>query len=293
MRFGAHMSIAGGVDRAVDRAAEAGCDALQLFTKNARQWAARPLTEEEVTAFRRKREELGIGPAVAHAAYLINLASGEQELWERCWRACAEELERSARLGLDGLIVHPGAHGGDGEEAGLRRVARGVERILAAVPGGPPLLLEVTAGQGTALGGRLEHLAWLLERLGDHGVGVCLDTCHLHAAGYALDSPEACRETLDAVEGIIGLGRVRVLHCNDSQGAAGSNLDRHTHIGVGTIGGKGFATLLTDPRVAHLPAILETPKQGEWDRVNLARLRALHRGEEELPPPPEVEDERP
>lgn len=281
------MSIAGGVDRAVDRAVDAGCDTLQVFTKNARQWAARPLEDPEVEAFRSKRSEHGLHPAVAHASYLINLASGDEGLWRRSWKSCADELERCRVLGLDGLVLHPGAHGGDGREAGLERVARALERIQTAVDR-PAILLEGTAGQGTTLGGDLEDLRWLLDRPGGERLGVCLDTCHLHASGYDLGSAEDCDRTLEEIDRIVGLQRVRVLHCNDSRGDVGSRLDRHTHPGRGTIGVSGFRALLTDPRVSGLPAILETPKNdnGGWDRKNLARLRAMHRGARRLPPPP-------
>ncbi|MFQ5743225.1 MAG: deoxyribonuclease IV [Acidobacteriota bacterium] len=288
LRFGAHMSIAGGIDRSVGRAEAAGCEALQIFTKSARQWAAKPLTEDQVHAFRRQRAEAGIAPVVAHASYLINLASGDDRLWERSTDSCAMELGRCRELGLDGLVLHPGAHGGDGEKAGLGRVARALERIFRHAPEGPKLLLETTAGQGTALGGRLQHLRWLLDRFEDNRAGVCLDTCHLHAAGYALGTPEACAATLSRIDGIVGFNRVEAIHCNDSLGEAGSHLDRHAHIGTGTIGERGFAALLADPRLDGLPALLETPKdeKGEWDRANLARLRALHRGETKLPAPP-------
>jgi len=286
VRFGAHMSIAGGVDRAVDRAVEAGCDTLQVFTGNARQWASRPLDADEITAFREKRAEHGLDPAVAHASYLINLASDDDELWERSWKACAEELARCRALGLDGLVLHPGAHRGAGREAGLERVARALER--AVVPRHPPVLLEGTAGQGTALGGDLADLRWLLDRLDTARLGVCLDTCHLHAAGYGLGTPEDCDRTLAEIERVVGMRHVRVLHCNDSRGEAGSRLDRHAHPGRGTIGVRGFRALLTDVRVDGLAAILETPKDedGAWDRANLARLRAMHRGARRLPPPP-------
>ena len=287
MRFGAHMSTAGGIDRAIDRAVAAGCDVLQIFVKSARQWAARPLADDEVDAFRAKRRSTGLDPAVAHASYLINLASTDRQLWDRSWKACVVELERCAALDLDGLVIHPGAHRGAGERAGLERVAKALDRIFRRVPETPPVLLEATAGQGTALGGRLEHLRWLTDRSGNGRVGVCLDTCHLHAAGYQLDTPATCAATIDEVEDVLGLDRVHVLHCNDSVGAAGSHLDRHAHIGEGTIGEPGFAALLTDPRLRHLPGILETPKDagGEWDRLNLARLRALHGGRKPPPPP--------
>lgn len=286
MRFGAHVSIAGGIQNAVDRAVDVNCETLQIFTKSARQWAARPLGDEEVAAFRDRRLEAGVDPAVAHASYLINLGAVESDHWERSCESFVVEIDRCARLGLDGIVIHPGAHGGEGEQVGLDRIAAALETVLEKASVGPRVLLETTAGQGTSLGGRLEHLAWLLDRLGRERLGVCLDTCHLHAAGYSLATPSDVHATLAEIEEVIGFENVHVMHCNDSLGEAGSHLDRHAHIGAGTIGEKGFAALLTDPRLYAVAAILETPKDdaGHWDRANLARLRALHRGDDTLPP---------
>jgi deoxyribonuclease-4 len=286
MRFGAHRSIAGGIQRAVDRAVDVDCETLQVFTKSARQWAARPLVDEEVEAFRSRRAEEGIDPAVAHASYLINLGAVDSDLWERSCESFVVEIDRCARLGLDGIVIHPGAHGGEGEQAGLDRVAAALEIVLGSASAGPRVLLETTAGQGTALGGRLEHLTWFLDRLGRERLGVCLDTCHLHAAGYSLAAPADVDATLSEIEEAVGFENVHVMHCNDSLGDAGSHRDRHAHIGAGTIGERGFAALLTDPRLHAIPAVLETPKDdaGDWDRANLARLRALHRGDNTLPP---------
>ena len=286
MRFGAHMSIAGGIQCAVDRAVEVECETLQVFTKSARQWAARQLVDDEVEAFRNRRADAGIDPAVAHASYLINLGTADRDLWERSCESFVVEIDRCARLGLDGIVIHPGAHGGNGERSGLDRVAAALETVIEKASAGPRVLLETTAGQGTALGGRLEHLRWFLDRLGSDRLGVCLDTCHLHAAGYSLASPAEVEACLTEIETVIGFENVHVMHCNDSLGEAGSHRDRHAHIGAGTIGDGGFAALLTDPRLQAIPAVLETPKDEarEWDRANLARLRALHRGEDTLPP---------
>lgn len=277
MRIGVHVSIAGGIDQAVGRARDLGCTAFQVFVKSNRQWAARPLPHDEVERFRTARREHGDLPAFAHACYLLNLASDDPGLWKRSCDTCALELERCARLGLDGLVVHPGAHLGRGAGAALPRVADAVDRVLGAVPGGPPLLLECTAGQGTVLGARLEELAWLLERGDPERLGVCLDSCHLHAAGYRLDGARRVRETLARVESVIGLERVALWHLNGSRAPAGSRLDRHTGIGEGTIGSAGFRALLQDRHVRARPGILETPKgdSDRLDRLNLARLRAL------------------
>lgn len=276
MRLGAHVSIAGGMDRAPARAAELDFGTFQVFTKSNQQWRARPLSDAEIEEFRRRCAEDELTPVVGHSAYLLNLASGDPELWQRSCDSCRTELERSARLGLDGLVIHPGAHGGDGESVGLDRIARAIERIYRRLDA-PPLLLETTAGQGTSIGHRLEHLAWLLERFTPEVAGVCLDSCHLHAAGYPLGDPDSVRRTLDAVGRVVGWERVRAIHLNDSVKEAGSRRDRHAGIGDGTIGESGFRALLSDRRVRELPGILETPKgeDNELDRRNLARLRAL------------------
>ena len=290
MSFGAHVSIAGGIHRAVDRAVDAGCEAMQVFVKANKRWAATPLADDEVVAFRDGIEEHGLRPVFAHASYLLNPASGAPGIRERTVAALAVELDRCRRLGLAGIVLHPGAHGGAGESVGLDRALRALARARARAPGSPPILLESTAGQGTALGSRLEHLAWLVERLPPGSAGVCLDTCHLHAAGYALDSAPSVAATLDEVDAAIGIERVALVHLNDSQGLPGSRRDRHAAIGEGTIGTEGFASLLADPRARSIPGILETPKgeDGEMDRVNLARLRALATGSpipEEIAPP--------
>lgn len=276
MKLGVHVSAAGGLDRAVERARRLGCTAFQVFVKSSRQWEARMLGDDEIRRFREARGRRDRWPAFAHASYLLNLASDDRDLWERSSDTCALELERCHQLGLDGLVVHPGAHRGQGASRGRERVARAVERILEAVPDGPPLLLECTAGQGTTLGARLEDLAWLSAR-GGRRLGVCLDTCHLHAAGYRLDGAPRVRETLDAIATILGFRTVQLWHLNGSRAPAGGRRDRHTGIGEGTIGFAGFRALLQDRRVRARPGILETPKgdSERLDRLNLARVRAL------------------
>ncbi|MGD8330770.1 MAG: deoxyribonuclease IV [Acidobacteriota bacterium] len=277
MRFGAHVSVAGGIDRAPERAAAIGAETYQVFVKSNRQWRAGRLADATVSGFRRQHREHGLGAAFAHGCYLVNLASPHTSVRERSIRCCAVELGRCARLGLEGLVIHPGAHLGIGVEAGLNRIARALDRL--------PIdrcrvLLEVTAGQGTTIGGRHEEIAWLLQRFAPELLGVCLDSCHLHAAGHALDSARRVAAALELIEETIGFERIHLIHLNDSAGAAGSRLDRHRGIGDGTIGDAGFRHLLQDPRVRRLPGILETPK-GEGtrlDRRNLARLRALAAG---------------
>ncbi|MFQ3664035.1 MAG: deoxyribonuclease IV [Chloroflexaceae bacterium] len=279
MPFGAHMSIAGGVARAFARGRQVGCETMQIFCKNERQWEARPLREEEVAAFHAEHACSGIDPVFAHAAYLINLASPDAARWERSIAACADELERCARLGVPYLVLHPGSHMGSGEEAGLARVATALNQLFAAGAGhGTVVLLETTAGQGTALGHRFEHLARLYE-LSDceQRLGICVDTCHIFAAGYDIRSPETYGNTFAALDRLIGLDRVRCFHLNDSQRELGSKVDRHTHIGQGRIGLEAFRLLVNDLRFRNVPMILETPKGEDMaeDVKNLTLLRSL------------------
>lgn len=277
MRLGAHVSIAGGVDRAIERAARQGFEALQIFTRSNQQWAARPLRDGEVRAFVRGRRDAGIGPAIAHASYLINLASPDEQLWRRSIRSFRVELERCALLELDGLVVHPGSHCGSGPEAGLARIAAAIEQVVGG--GVPPILLETTAGQGTQLGRTLGELAWLCRRFNAADVAVCVDTCHVHAAGAALDSAAAATRLLDRIDRTVGRERLAALHLNDSVHGAGSRRDRHAGITEGTIAPAAFGALMRARRLAALPGILETPKgpDGSLDGVNIERLHQLAR----------------
>lgn len=289
MLTGAHMSIAGGVDRAVERGLKVGCRSMQIFTRNASQWTAPPLDPEVARRFREALKTSGIAPVVSHDSYLINLASGDAALRERSMATFREEMDRAEALGLLGVVTHPGAHLGQGEEAGLDRVAEAFLRLLEATRGYQVrVLVENTAGQGTSLGWRFEHLARILERTGGHPrIGVCLDTCHLHAAGYDLTTPEGYRETMSAFDRLVGFDRLACFHLNDCLKPRGSRVDRHTHIGKGTLGLDAFRRLLTDRRFRNLPGILETPKTGDGvkeDRRNLRTLERLAAG----PPPPKA-----
>ncbi|MCS6882159.1 MAG: deoxyribonuclease IV [Oscillochloridaceae bacterium] len=279
MPFGAHMSIAGGVARAFARGRQVGCETMQIFCKNERQWEARPLTEEEIAAFHAERACSGIDPVFVHASYLINLASPDPARWERSIAACADELERCARLDVPYLVLHPGSHLGSGEETGLARVAAALNRLFASGAGAATVvLLETTAGQGTALGRRFEHLARLLH-MSEHEqrLGICVDTCHIFAAGYDIRSHETYAETFATLDRLIGLDQVKCFHLNDSQRELGSQVDRHTHIGQGQIGLEAFRLLVNDPRFRDTPMILETPKGEDMaeDVANLTLLRSL------------------
>jgi deoxyribonuclease IV len=287
-RLGAHMSIAGGLPRAVDRAQASRCDAMQIFTKSVGQWRARPLPPEEVAAFRARVRESGIHPVVGHNSYLINLAAADPALRAQSVAALGEELDRAEALGLDGLVMHPGSYTSGTEAEGLRLIADGLAGLMRARPRAKTMvLLEHTAGQGTNLGHRFEHIAAIIERLrGSARVGVCLDTCHLLTAGYDICSEEGYLQTFREFDRLIGLDRLKVFHLNDSRKPCGSRVDRHEHIGKGCVGLEPFRRLLNDRRFATLPMLLETPKMDTpesrrlgdvdpWDARNLRTLRRL------------------
>jgi deoxyribonuclease-4 len=288
-RLGAHLSIAGGLPRAVDRAAASKCEALQIFTKSAGQWRARALPDEEVALFRRRVAETGIHPVVAHNSYLINLAAAAPTLRAQSLDALRDEYDRAEALGLDGLVMHPGSYTTGTEQEGLRQIGDAIGSLLAERPRARTMiLLEHTAGQGTNLGHRFEHLASILDRLnGSPRVGVCLDTCHLLTAGYDICTEEGYEDTFRQLARIVGLDRVRVFHLNDSKKPCGSRVDRHEHIGKGCLGLDPFRRLLNDPRFTDLPMLLETPKLESaasrrrdvdaWDARNLRILRSLIR----------------
>jgi deoxyribonuclease-4 len=279
--LGAHMSIAGGFDQAVERAAAAGCDVVQLFTKSTGQWRSRPIRPEEGARFQEALARLHIRQPLVHASYLINLASPRAELRQRSVAGLVEELERADVLGIPYVVVHPGAHQEASLEEGLAWVAQSLRQIHRQRPAGrAEVLLELTAGQGTCLGYRLEHLASILEQLDEpRRVGVCVDTCHAFAAGYDLRDPAAYGAFWQRFGQLLGLARLRAIHLNDSQRELGARVDRHAHIGHGQLGLVAFHHLLNDPPLAHVPMYLETPKgthQGEdWDVINLRTLRAL------------------
>lgn len=277
LKLGAHMSIAGGYDRAVRAAHAVGFETVQLFTKNNNQWKGAPITDAHVAAFRAALDETGVVDPVSHASYLINLASPDEALWAKSIDAMVVEVERCARLGIADLVVHPGAHTGSGEEAGLRRVAEALDLVAARTAGLPVTIdLETTAGQGTCLGHRFEHLGTILSLVADASrLGVCVDTCHVFAAGYSMADRAMYDETLDELDRVVGLGRIRVWHLNDSVKAQGSRVDRHAGIGLGMIGLEAFHLLVDDPRFRGLPMILETPK-GVQDGEDLdARNRRI------------------
>ena len=281
------MSVAGGLPRAVERAVVHRCAALQIFAKNANQWRGREVPRQEIRAFRSKVRAAGIWPVVSHASYLINVASKNQALRRQSMEAMGDELDRAEALGLFGVVLHPGAYTAGSEAEGLSLIADALFELLRARRRGKSMiLLEHTAGQGTALGATFEQLASIIAKMNDHPrVGVCLDTCHLLASGYDLCSPEGYAATFAQFGRLIGFDRLRVFHMNDSKKPLGSRVDRHEHIGRGYLGLEPFRRIVNDPRFRDLPMLLETPKaEGKatgpigidpLDERNLNTLRGL------------------
>lgn len=279
-RLGAHVSIAGGMPRAIERAEDLACTAVQVFVKNQQQWRGRQIPEPEVAAFRTVRSASSIHVAMAHASYLVNLATPDDKLFRRSVAEMEDEMRRCTHLGIEYLVVHPGAHLGSGEAAGVLRVAEAVRRLIARPGlGSVTILLESTAGQGSCIGHRLEHLARMLAEA-DCGarLGVCIDTCHLLAAGYDLRTPRGYEAVFDELERTVGLAAVRAFHLNDSKTPLGSRVDRHAPIGQGYLGRRPFSRLMRDPRFAGLPMVLEVPGGVEGYRRDLAILRRMLRG---------------
>jgi len=281
------MSVAGGLPRAVERAVVHRCDALQIFAKNASQWRGRLIPREEVREFRARIKAAGIDPVVSHASYLINLATTSPALRRQSLEAMGDEIDRAESLGLMGVVLHPGCFTAGSEAEGLSLIAEGLLELLRARRRGKTLiLLEHTAGQGTALGATFEQLASIIAKMNDHRrVGVCLDTCHLLASGYDLCSPEGYASTFTQFGRLVGFDRLKAFHLNDSKKPLGSRVDRHEHIGQGFLGLEPFRRIVNDRRFRDLPMLLETPK-GEGkstgpitvdpaDERNLDALRGL------------------
>ena len=276
-RLGAHMSIAGGLHLALERGKVVGCSVVQLFVKNQLQWAAPPLTDEDVRLFGRAKRATGIQVVFAHATYLINLATPAEPDWRRAVDAFADELERAEALGLRFVVIHPGSHKGSGLETGISRIVRALDELATRTRGyRVKIALENTAGAGHTVGARFEELQAILERVAaPERLGICLDTCHLFAAGYDIRTPAGYARTLETCEKSVGARSVLAFHLNDAKASLGSGLDRHEHIGKGRIGLGAFRCLLNDRRFAEVPMVLETPKDDDADRRNLRTLRRL------------------
>ena len=278
-RLGAHMSIAGGVSQALVRGQSIGCESIQIFTKNQRRWADPELRPEEIQAFKRLQAETGIHPIVSHNSYLVNIGSPDDKSWRRSVDSLIRELDRCEALGVPYMNMHPGSHLGSGEETSLKRIARGLDRAHSATSGYEVMtLLETTAGQGSNLGYTFGQLARIIEMVAHpERMGVCVDTCHIFAAGYELRTREGYEATFRELEELVGLQRLKAFHLNGSKGELGSRVDRHTHINEGELGLEAFRMLLNDPRFGDHPMLLETPKgkQMKEDAMNLAILRSL------------------
>ena len=279
--FGSHLSIAGGYYKAVDTAAELGLQTVQLFTKNNNQWAAKPLSDEDVRLFRESLQRTGVRRPCAHDRYLINLASPDDTLWKKSLDALVIELERAESLGLEGVVMHPGSFVASSEEEGQRRIVEGLDEAHHRTAGIQcQYWLETTAGQGSNLGHRFEQIGYLLENVRNPDLlGVCVDSCHIFAAGYPLQTKEEYAETMAEFDRHIGINRIRAWHLNDSKKPLGSRVDRHEHIGEGFLGLEPFRHIVNDIRFADTPMYLETEK-GERDGVdldamNLATLNSL------------------
>lgn len=281
--LGAHMSIAGGYYKAVEAAQRADCDCVQLFTKNNNQWRAKEITDAEAERFQTALAENGITHPIAHDSYLINLASPDDTLWAKSVEAFRVELLRAEKLGIPYVVMHPGAFTTSSEEAGIARIVKALDQVHRRTEGiRASTLLENTAGQGSNLGWRFEHLAAILAGVREsERLGVCIDTCHAFAAGYPLGTPREYRSTMDEFDRTVGLERVKAFHLNDSKRPLGSRVDRHEHIGRGELGLAPFRHLLGDARFRDTPMYLETPKENddgeEMDVVNLRTLRGLTR----------------
>jgi deoxyribonuclease-4 len=279
--LGAHQSIAGGYYKSVEIAAQTGCACVQLFTKNNNQWRAKEISDDEAAAFADALERLGITHPLSHDSYLINLAAPDDELWTKSVEAFVVELQRADRLGIPYVVTHPGAFTSSCEADGIKRIIKALDEVHKRTSGGRAIcLLENTAGQGSCLGHRFEHLGQIIagvkrpERL-----GVCIDTCHAFAAGYPLATQAEYDDSFGQLDRAVGVDRVKAFHLNDSKKPLGSRVDRHEHIGEGALGLEPFRHLLNDPRFRNVPMYLETPKGlrdgEELDVVNLRTLRSL------------------
>jgi len=277
--LGAHMSIAGSIPLAIERGLKVGCGVIQIFTQNNNQWRGKAISAADAALFKERFAASGLNEIVCHDIYLVNLAAAPGEVREKSLAAFGEEMERCARLGIAKIIMHPGAHVGDGEEVGIKRICAAFDQLFKAVPAYQgKVLLETTAGQGSNVGYTFEHLKAIIDgsAFADR-FAVCYDTCHTFAAGYDITTPDGYKQVFAAFDRIIGLERLQAFHMNDSKKGLNCRVDRHEHIGQGAMGLEGFRLIMNDPRFAKVPKILETPKgdDDEMDMANLKTLRSL------------------
>jgi len=275
--LGAHVSVLGGVENAPERGRKLTCECMQIFSKNQMQWKAKPLMLENCDMFKENSQKFKIVETVIHDSYLINLASPDPALLKKSRESFLEEMVRARHLGVEKLIFHPGSHMGSGEQVGLKRIAESLDWCRKEFGGaGVTQVLEMTAGAGSHLGGTLEQIAKIVDLVEDpKSIGVCLDTCHCYASGYDIKTKKGYEQTLDAFDDLLGMGRLKAMHLNDSKGKLGSNLDRHEQIGKGYIGLDGFRNILNDPRLENVPMVLETPAGDKMYKKELKLLRSL------------------
>lgn len=276
-RIGAHVSISGGISLSIARALSLGCEAFQVFTRNQRQWGPKPLDDEQIISFKEELLLSQMGPVVSHGSYLINPAAPEETVRQRSIDAMVDELSRCYSLGIDRLVIHPGSHKGAGSKKGIETIASTIDEAFEKLDReGPMLLLETTAGQGTGIGSRFEDLSKIIDTLSfRERIGVCLDTAHMHAAGYNLTTPDSYSSTIEELDSLIGAESVKCIHLNDSKKELGSKVDRHDNLGDGTMGLVPFEMLVNEKRFMDVPMILETPGGDESYMKNLKLLREM------------------
>ncbi len=282
MLFGAHESISGGVFNAIERGKTATCDTIQMFNKSNSQWRAKKLEQSELDKYFEMIEETGVTVSTSHSSYLINIASPDKELNEKSYKSLKEEMERCQTLKIPNLVMHPGSHVGTGEDGGIKRIVKTLSRLFKELNNNNVwLLLETTAGQGSHLGYTFEQIAEMIDGVKKQDqIGVCLDTCHIFAAGYPISDPKEYKQTMKKFDDIIGIDKLKIIHMNDSKKEFGSRRDRHEHIGKGHIGIEAFRNIVNDKKLKNIPMILETPKEEELkeDIENLKVLRSLVKG---------------
>jgi deoxyribonuclease-4 len=275
--LGAHVSIAGGIEKSLLRGYDLGCSTIQIFTKNSRGWREKQLEKSEIDNFHKTKKKTGIDPVISHCSYLINLASPENETFRKSINAMLCEMERCELLGISYLVIHPGSHRDSGELPGIEKIADSINLIHQKTAGFMvKILLETTAGQGTSLGYKLEHITKIIERTAEKSrIGFCLDTCHAFAAGYELRTKYSYGKLFKDIEETTGMERLMAIHLNDSKNDCGTRVDRHEHIGQGLIGEQPFRWIMNDERLKNIPKIIETPKSTKKDRDNLHLLRSF------------------
>lgn len=278
MRLGCHIKISGGLVKAVDRAVERGCETMQVFVSNPRGWRQSDILPADIADFRERCAEADIRPVFVHTIYLINLASPSDEVWEKSIKTLLMNMKAASEIGSAAVVTHLGSHGGEGEEYGVERVRKALERIFSEDVSDVPVLLETTAGSGHGVGHKFDHLGGIIRSFEGENLGLCFDTCHVFAAGYEVRDRAGLEETLRELDREVGMERLRLVHANDSKAKKGSRVDRHEHIGKGEIGLEAFRSMINHPALSQVPWILETPEMTvERDRENLRILRSLLR----------------